>query len=63
VRVETGITNGTETAVTGGALREGTPVVTGLVASNADAAPSSSSPLIPQRGRGGRPGAAGGGRR
>ena len=64
LRVETGLSNGSATVVTSDALREGTAVVTGLVASNADAAPAAVSPLIPQRGRGGRPGgAAAGGRR
>jgi HlyD family secretion protein len=54
LRVETGITNGTATAVSGSALREGTVVVTGVMAANDDAT-STTSPLIPQRGRGSRP--------
>jgi len=59
IRVQTGISNGTETVVTGDELREGTAVVTGVVTSNANAAPTGNSPLMPQR-RGGRGG--GGGR-
>lgn len=63
VRIQTGISNGTATAVSGGELREGMTVVTGVVASNADAAPSTgTSPLIPQRRGGNRQGGGGGGR-
>ena len=63
VRVQTGISNGTETAVSGDELREGMTVVTGVVASNADAAPSTTSPLMPQRrGGGNRQGGSGAGR-
>jgi HlyD family secretion protein len=51
--VQTGITDGTTTAVTAGDLREGARVVTGGAATGATAARSSGSPLIPQRpGRG-----------
>ena len=60
VRVQTGISNGTATAVSGDELREGMTVVTGVVASNADAAPSTTSPLMPQRRGGARQGGGGG---
>ena len=55
VRIETGITNGTATAIVGDGLQEGMPVVIGVVAANqpADAA-SPASPLIPRRRRSGR---------
>ena len=59
VRVHTGLNNGTATAILDGNLEEGTPIVTGLVASNRTAAPAASSPLIPQR-RGNRQGGRGG---
>ena len=62
VRVQTGISNGTATAVSGDELREGMTVVTGIVASNADAAPSTTSPLMPQRRGGTRQGGGGAGR-
>ena len=63
VRIQTGISNGTATAVSGDELREGMTVVTGVVASNADAAPSTgTSPLIPQRRGGTRQGGGGAGR-
>jgi HlyD family secretion protein len=60
VRIETGITNGTATAIVGGQLQEGMPVVIGVVAANqpADSA-SNASPLIPQRPRGNRQAGAG----
>ncbi len=48
VAVQTGISDGTLTAITGGDLREGARVVTG-VAAGTTAARSSGSPLIPQR--------------
>jgi HlyD family secretion protein len=60
VRIETGITNGTATAIVGGQLQEGMPVVTGVVAANQSAgSASTASPLIPQRPRGNRQGGAG----
>ena len=60
VRIETGITNGTATAVVGGQLQEGTQVVTGVVAANQSAgSASSASPLIPRRPGGNRQGGAG----
>jgi len=63
VRIQTGISNGTATAVSGDELREGMTVITGVVASNADAAPSTStSPLMPQRRGGSRQGGGGAGR-
>jgi HlyD family secretion protein len=66
VRVETGISNGTATAVLDGDLSEDMSIVTGLVASNTTATASTASPLIPQRMRGNRQGGGGaaqGGRR
>jgi HlyD family secretion protein len=59
VRVHTGLSNGTATAVIDGDLQEGTPVVTGLVATNGTPAAPARSPLIPQRGRGTRQGGRG----
>ena len=59
VAVETGISNGVETAITGGDLAENTMVVTGLQASAATAPAPSGSPLIPQRPGGNRQGAGG----
>jgi HlyD family secretion protein len=59
VRVHTGLTNGTATAVIEGDLQEGMPVVTGLVATNGIPASPARSPLIPQRGRGNRQGGRG----
>ena len=64
-RVETGLSNGTMTAITGGDLAEGADVVTsaGDTKQNASAAPATS-PLLPFGGRrsggGGRRGAGGG---
>jgi HlyD family secretion protein len=60
VRIETGITNGTATAIVGGQLQEGIPVVIGVVAASqpADSA-SNASPLIPRRPGGNRQGGAG----
>jgi HlyD family secretion protein len=51
VRVQTGVSNGTATAILDGNLQEGTPIVTGLTAVKGKAATSTSSPLIPQRPR------------
>ena len=54
VPVETGLSNGTTTAVVGGALREDDQVITGAPAAGAASAPQpSSSPFMPG-GRGGR---------
>ncbi len=63
IRVQTGISDGTTTAIIGGELTENTPVVTGVVAT-ATAARSTGSPLIPQRpgGRGQQGAGAGGAR-
>jgi HlyD family secretion protein len=49
LRVETGIDDGTTTAVVEGELREGMHVVTALGQAAAAAAPQSGSPLLPQR--------------
>jgi HlyD family secretion protein len=61
--VQTGINDGTTTAITGGDLREGARVVTGVRAAGTTAARSGGSPLIPQRpgrsGAGGRTGQGG----
>jgi HlyD family secretion protein len=61
--VQTGINDGTTTAITGGDLREGARVVTGVAAAGTTAARSGGSPLIPQRpgrsGAGGRTGQGG----
>jgi HlyD family secretion protein len=52
VRVETGVDDGTATAIVGGDLQEGARVVTGAAqAATATAQPSSASPLMPQRPR------------
>ena len=51
VRVHTGLSNGTATAILDGNLQEGTTVVTGLTAVNGKVTSSTSSPLIPQRPR------------
>ena len=52
VRVETGVDDGTTTAIVGGNLPEGARVVTGAAqAATATAQPSSASPLMPQRPR------------
>jgi HlyD family secretion protein len=52
VRVETGVDDGTTTAIVGGDLREGARIVTGVVqTTTATAQPSSGSPLMPQRPR------------
>jgi HlyD family secretion protein len=53
VRVETGITDGTTTAITGGDLSDDAQIVTGLATATAGAQ-STSSPLLPFGGR--RPG-------
>jgi HlyD family secretion protein len=54
VRVETGVDDGTTTAIVGGDLAEGAHVVTGAAqAAAATTQPSSASPLMPQRPRGG----------
>jgi HlyD family secretion protein len=59
VRVETGVDDGTTTAIVGGELAEGARIVTGAAqAAAATTQPSSASPLMPQRPRGtGRGGA------
>jgi HlyD family secretion protein len=62
VRVETGVSNGTTTAVVGGALHERDRVVTGVVqtgAGSTSGSTGSTSPFVPQRPR--RSGASGGG--
>jgi HlyD family secretion protein len=60
VRIETGITNGTATAIVGGQLQEGMPVVIGVAATNqAAGSASTTSPLIPRRPGGNRQGGAG----
>jgi HlyD family secretion protein len=52
VRVDTGVDDGTTTAIVGGDLPEGARVVTGAAqAATATAQPSSASPLMPQRPR------------
>jgi HlyD family secretion protein len=57
VRVRTGLTDGMTTAVLGDSLGDETEVVTGVAAARTTAtSPSSSSPLIPQRPGGNRPG-------
>jgi len=59
VRVETGVDDGTSTAIVGGGLSEGARVVTGVVQTTTTTAqPSSGSPLMPQRPR--RSGSGGG---
>jgi HlyD family secretion protein len=59
VPVETGVDDGTTTAIVGGDLREGARVVTGAAqAATTAAQPSSASPLMPQRPR--RSGSGGG---
>jgi HlyD family secretion protein len=59
VRVQTGVDDGTTTAIVGGDLKEGARVVTGVVqATTATTQPSSGSPLMPQRPR--RSGSGGG---
>jgi HlyD family secretion protein len=60
VRVQTGLDDGTTTAIVGGDLQEGSRVVTGAaqVAATTTAQPSSASPLMPQRPR--RTGSGGG---
>jgi HlyD family secretion protein len=62
VDVRAGLSNGATTALTDGALREGMSVITGLAQGN-DAGSPSSSPLLPQRRGGARPGASTGGGR
>jgi HlyD family secretion protein len=63
VRVRTGLSNGTATAILEGNLEEGTPIITGIAAANGTASSSARSPLLPQRprfsqgGRGVSPGA------
>jgi HlyD family secretion protein len=49
VPVRTGVNDGIITAITGGDLKEGARVVTGVAATSATASRSSGSPLIPQR--------------
>ncbi len=55
VRVHTGISDGTATAVLGGPLTEDMQIVTGTAAPTAQASQSTNSPLVPFGGR--RPGA------
>lgn len=52
VRVETGISDGTTTAVLQGQLAEGAPVVTGIANPAGGASQTSGSPLLPFGGRG-----------
>lgn len=59
VPVQTGISDGTATAVLDGDLHENTPVVTGAVAAFTAPAPTTASPLIPQRPGGNRQGGSG----
>jgi HlyD family secretion protein len=54
VRVQTGISDGTATAITGGELADGTPVVTGMAAAATASGAPATSPLLPFGGR--RPG-------
>ena len=62
VRVRTGISDGANVAVSGGGLKEGVVVATGLIqAAAAPATPGAANPLLPQRGRGGFGGGRGGG--
>jgi hypothetical protein len=50
LRVQTGVDDGTTTAVTGGDLEEGMQVVTAAgTPGTASAAPAARSPLLPQR--------------
>jgi HlyD family secretion protein len=50
IRVRTGVSDGTATAILDGELTEGTPVITGVAAAaTAPAAATTSSPLLPQR--------------
>jgi hypothetical protein len=57
VRVRTGLTDGMTTAILGDALGDQAEVVTGVAAARTTATtPSASSPLIPQRPGGNRPG-------
>jgi HlyD family secretion protein len=53
VPVRTGISDGTQTAVVGGGLESGSPVVTGVLTGTAAAAATTSSPLLPTGRRGG----------
>jgi HlyD family secretion protein len=59
VAVDAGLSNGIATAILGGNLREGMPIVTGISASNGTASSSARSPLIPQRPRFNRQGTRG----
>ena len=58
VRVRTGISDGTTTAILDGQLDEQAQVVTGMAVAQTGAAPASGSPLIPQRPGANRQGAA-----
>lgn len=58
IPVETGISNGVETAIAGGDLSENTPIVTGLAVSAAASPAPGASPLVPQRPGGNRQGGA-----
>ena len=59
VRVRTGVSDGTVTAIVDGELTESTQVITGVASANAAARQSTSSPLLPFGGR--RPGGGTGG--
>jgi hypothetical protein len=56
IPVETGLSNGVETAIVGGRLSENTPIVTGLAVSAAASPAAGASPLVPQRPGGNRQG-------
>ena len=58
IRVRTGISDGTTTAILEGQLDEQTQVVTGMAVAQTTAAPAGGSPLIPQRPGGNRQGGA-----
>jgi HlyD family secretion protein len=51
IAVQTGLSDGAVTAVTGGELQEGARVVTGAAQSNGTTTANSASPLVPQRPR------------
>ena len=62
VRLRAGLSDGTSVAIYGGNLAEGAQIVTSVIAPQTAAAPpSTGSPLVPNMGRGGRGGPAGGG--
>jgi HlyD family secretion protein len=60
VRVQTGVSDGAMTAITGGDLKEGDQVVTGMAAQGTTTAQASTSPLLPFGARRGAAGATGG---